>query len=102
MAWVEDQIPPGKVVASYRTNASATSPVTRTRAIFRYPATSVWTGQGNVNNEAFYVPGPPTPGVSDVTPWLGLKHYKPSAQEWCDVVNGKVLCQPGTARKGNR
>jgi feruloyl esterase len=99
IAWVEDGVPPAKVVVSYRTNASASSPVTRTRAVFRYPATSVYTGQGDVNNEAYYVPGPPTPGVSDVLPWLGLKHYKPSAQMWCDVVNGKVLCQPGKPPK---
>lgn len=101
IAWVEDKVPPGKVVVSYRTNGSATSPVTRTRPVFPYPATSVYTGQGNVNDAANYVQGPPTPGVSDVLPWLGLTHYRASQQLSCDVINGKVQCQPGQSQNGN-
>ncbi len=97
ISWVEDHVAPDKVVVSYRTNGSATSPVTRTRPVFPYPATSVYTGQGDVNNAANYVQGPPTPGVSDVLPWLGLKHYRPNEQQACEVINGKVECAPQIA-----
>jgi feruloyl esterase len=100
IAWVEDRVPPAKVVVSYRTDGSATSPVTRTRPVFPYPATSVYTGQGNVNDAANYVQGPPTPGVSDVLPWLGLTHYRASQQLSCDVINGKVQCQPAQSQDG--
>ena len=92
--WVEDRVPPEKVVVSYRTDGSADSPVTRTRPVFPYPATSVYTGQGDVNSAANYIQGPSTPGVSDVLPWLGLKHYRPNQQQWCEVISGKVQCEP--------
>jgi Tannase and feruloyl esterase len=92
IAWVEDNVSPGTTIVSYRATGSVTSPVTRTRPVFPYPATSVYTGQGNVNDAANYVQGPPTPGVSDVFPWLGLQHYKPNQQQWCDVEDGKVKC----------
>ena len=92
--WVEDRMPPGKVIVTYLTTGDATSPVTRTRPVFAYPATSVYTGQGNVNDAANYVQGPPTPGVSDVLPWLGLNHYRASQQVSCDVINAKVQCEP--------
>src|SRR5438552_8161199 len=97
ITWVEDKVPPGKVIVSYRTTGDANSPVTRTRPVFPYPATSVYTGQGNVNDAANYVQGPPTPGVSDVLSWLGLSHYRASQQLSCNVVNGKVQCQPQVA-----
>jgi feruloyl esterase len=99
IGWVEDNVSPGKVVVAYRTTGDANSPVTRTRPVFQYPATSVYTGQGNVNDAANYVQGPPTPGVSDVLQWLGLAHYRPSQQLSCDVINGKVQCQPQVANK---
>jgi len=99
IAWVEDKVVPGKVIVAYRTTGDANSPVTRTRPVFQYPATSVYTGQGDVNSAANYVQGPPTPGVSDVLPWLGLKHYKPNQQLWCDVIDGKVKCQAGKLAK---
>jgi Tannase and feruloyl esterase len=94
ISWVEDGVPPGKVTVAYRTTGDATSPVTRTRPVFPYPATSVYTGQGNVNDAANYVQGPPTPAVADVLPWLGLKHYVASHQVSCEVINGKVQCEP--------
>jgi hypothetical protein len=99
IAWVEDNVAPGKVTVSYRTTGDANSPVTRTRPVFQYPATSLYTGQGDVNNAANYVQGPPTPGVSDVLPWLGLKHYKPNQQLWCDIVDGNLKCQQGKLSK---
>ena len=99
IAWVEDKVPPGKVIVLYRTTGDANSPVTRTRPVFRYPATSVYTGQGNVNDAANYVQGPPTPGVSDVLSWLGLTHYRASQQLSCDVINGKVQCKPQVANQ---
>lgn len=85
LAWVEGARPPGRVVATYPSSS-------RTRAVFPYPATSVYTGQGDVTDAANYVAGPPTRGVSDVLPWLGLKNYTPAAQMWCSVVDGKVKC----------
>src|SRR5205823_527404 len=97
IAWVEDKVPPAKVVVSYRTTGDANSPVTRTRPVFPYPATSVYTGSGDVNNAANYISGPPTVGVTDVFPWLGLKHYKPNQQQSCEVINGKVQCEPQVA-----
>src|SRR4030095_3684940 len=90
MAWVEDKVKPGSQVVSYRTTGDANSPVTRTRPVFPYPATSVYTGQGNVNSAVNYVQGSPTPGVSDVLPWLGINHYRPNHQQWCEVIDGKV------------
>jgi len=67
--------------------------------VFQYPATSVYTGQGNVNDAVNYVQGPPTPGVSDVLSWLGLTHYRASQQLSCDVINGKVQCKPQVANQ---
>jgi len=90
--FVEDGIAPGAATVAYRSSGSATSPITRTRRVFPYPATSVYTGQGNVNDAANYVQGPPTRGVNDVFPWLGLQHYKPNQQQWCDVQDGKLKC----------
>jgi Tannase and feruloyl esterase len=85
ISWVEDGRALGRVVATYPSSS-------RARAVFPYPATSVYTGRGDVNDAANYVAGPPTPGVSDVLPWLGLKNYTPASQTWCSVVDGKVEC----------
>jgi feruloyl esterase len=100
ISWVEDNAPPGPTVISYRTTGDATSPVTRARTVFPYPSTSVYDGKGDVNSASSYVEGPPTPGVSDVLNWAGLKHYRPGEQVWCDM-NGRTLqCKSG-GRSGN-
>jgi feruloyl esterase len=83
MNWVEDNTAPARQVVAYRTDGSSASPITRTRAVFPYPSTSVYNGQGSVNEAANYVQGPATPGVSDVLQWAGLFHYTPSEQLWC-------------------
>jgi Tannase and feruloyl esterase len=98
MNWVEDHAAPGRQVVAYHANAATTSPVTRTRAVFPYPSTSVYTGVGNVNDAANYVQGPPTQGVSDVLQWAGLFHYTPREQLWCDIkgkhTSSKLRCLP--------
>jgi hypothetical protein len=58
----------------------------------------LYSGHGNVNDAASYVPGPPTAGVSDVLHWAGLFHYRPEQQLWCATTgrgrSASVRCMP--------
>jgi hypothetical protein len=48
--------------------------------VFPYPATSAYTGNGDVNSAANYVSAPATPGASKALPWAGPQRYRPSEQ----------------------
>jgi feruloyl esterase len=93
--WREQGVHPHRVVISYE--ASATDPtVVKTRPVFPYPNVARYTGHGSINDAANFVESPPTQRFSDRYVWLGLDHYQPGQQIWCDQHGTSLVCRQGS------
>jgi hypothetical protein len=93
IAWVEDRKDPAEQIVSYHSGGDGSSPVTRTRPVAPYPATEVYSGQGDVNSASSYVAGPAVMGVSDELRWAGSWHYRPDAQIACEQDGPVLRCR---------
>ena len=93
IAWVEDRKDPAEQIVSYHSGGDGSSPVTRTRPVAPYPATEVYSGQGDVNSASSYVAGPAVIGVSDELRWAGSWHYRPDAQTACEQDGPVLRCR---------
>jgi Tannase and feruloyl esterase len=93
IAWVEDRKDPAEQIVSYHSGGDGSSPVTRARPVAPYPATEVYSGQGDVNSASSYVAGPAVIGVSDELRWAGSWHYRPDAQTACEQDGPVLRCR---------
>jgi feruloyl esterase len=86
--WVEQGIPPDRIIATQYTNNSATQPIIRQRPLCAYPNVSRYNGSGDVNNAASF---------SCVAP--NIANLVPSAAEMAQIrysIESRKLVVPTT------
>ena len=93
MAWVEDGAAPDRVVVEYSASKDGKTPV-KTRPAYPYPAEIAYSGSGDVNDAASYVRAEPKQRLDDQLSWLGLAHYTPGHQLWCNEKDAALTCAP--------
>lgn len=91
MTWVEDGSAPDKVVVEYSASKDSKIPA-KSRPAFPYPAQAVYSGSGDVNAAASFVRAEPKEPFNDQLTWLGLAHYKPGHQMWCETKAATMSC----------
>jgi feruloyl esterase len=67
--WVENDIAPDKLIASYLTGGV----VTRTRPVFPYPTVSRYSGSGSIDEAVNFLPAPPPVIHDDSVDWIYRK-----------------------------
>ena len=89
--WVEDGKAPDKVVVEYSASKDGRIPA-KSRPAFPYPAQVVYGGSGDVNAATSFVRAEPKEPFNDQLVWLGLDHYKPGHQMWCEAKGATMFC----------
>jgi len=93
MSWVEDGTAPDTVVVDYSASKDGKI-VPKSRAAYPYPAGIAYSGSGDVNAATSYVRAEPKQRFDDQLRWLGLDHYKPDHQLWCESKSPAIACAP--------
>jgi hypothetical protein len=93
MSWVEDSKAPDRIVVEYSASKDGKIPA-KSRPAYPYPAEVAHAGGGDVNDAASYVRAEPKQRFDDELSWLGLDHYTPSHQLWCEEKSAAVTCAP--------
>ena len=93
MSWVEDGRTPDRVVVQYTASKDGQIP-RKSRPAYPYPAGIAYSGSGDVNDAASYVRAEPKQRFDDELSWLGLDHYTPGHQLWCEEKGAAVTCAP--------
>lgn len=91
LAWVENGRKPDRIDVHFRASATDAT-VLRTRPTYPYPSTVRHVG-GDVNAASSYARAGVAGGVEDRFEWLGLSNYRPGVQMYCNVVDGKPVCE---------
>jgi Tannase and feruloyl esterase len=91
MSWVEDGKTPDKVVVEYAASKDGKIPA-KSRPVYPYPAEAAYSGSGDPNAAASYVRAEPKQHFDDQLTWLGIDHYKPGHQMWCEAKDEAVVC----------
>ena len=91
MSWVEDGKTPDKVVVEYAASKDGKIPA-KSRPVYPYPAEAAYSGSGDPNAAASYVRAGPKQHFDDQLTWLGIDHYKPRHQMWCEAKDEAVVC----------
>ena len=77
MSWREKGVAPNRIVTSFTSPGS-----TRTEAVFPFPSIAVYSGQGDVNDQANWVQANPQHTYAQHYDWIGNFHYTPSFEKW--------------------
>jgi hypothetical protein len=91
MSWVEDGKAPGRIVVEYSASKDSKIP-SKSRPAYPYPVEVAYSGSGDVNDAASYVRAEPQRRFDDQLRWLGLDHYTPGHQLWCDEKDAALTC----------
>jgi feruloyl esterase len=121
MAWVENGLAPGALIASHvpgngvpsgpppsaagtrppmeqpsdmRTLPSAIAKPDRTRPVFPYPLTAKYTGTGSIDDAKTFLPGSAEPVPASALNWMGLSFYSARFQQWCTASGSNMTCAP--------
>jgi feruloyl esterase len=63
---------PASIIAAQTDTSQPDGRVIRTRPVYAYPQSAVYTGSGSIDEAANFKPGLPSPMPSDDFDWVGL------------------------------
>ena len=66
----------------------------RTRPVYPYPLTAVYSGLGSIDDANSFSAGPPKPAAAADLQWLGASFYASHYELWCTGDGVSITCKP--------
>jgi feruloyl esterase len=66
----------------------------RTRPVYPYPLTTVYSGSGSIDDANSFSAGPPKPAAAADLQWLGASFYASHYELWCTGDDASMTCKP--------
>ena len=66
----------------------------RTRPVYPYPLTAVYSGSGSIDDANSFSAGPPKPAAAADLQWLGASFYASHYELWCTGDGASMTCKP--------
>jgi hypothetical protein len=66
----------------------------RTRPVYPYPLTAIYSGSGSIDDANSFRPGPPKPAAAADLQWLGASFYASHYELWCTADGASMRCKP--------
>ncbi len=103
MAWVERGDAPSALFASHRSRPdgigsplesaqSSSQKPDRTRPVYPYPLTTVYTGHGSIDDASNFTAGPAKRVPASALHWLGEGFYSAHYEQWCEGDGASMHC----------